>query len=98
MASYLLVRELAWAGSDGTFSEPPLPHSLDPPSLWIEIKKNEIGTILANYFFANIECFSSDNFCLCPRRFHKCWKHGTCSTSGYVYVLSLPLYRIMYSI
>ncbi len=39
MASYLLVRELAWAGSDGTFSEPPLPHSLDPPSLWKEIKK-----------------------------------------------------------
>jgi hypothetical protein len=48
MASYLLVRGSAWAGSDGTFSEPPLPHSLDPPSLWIEIK-NYFGTTFSIY-------------------------------------------------
>jgi hypothetical protein len=46
MASYLLVRGSAWAGSDGTFSEPPLPHSLDPLSPWIKIK-NLFGTILS---------------------------------------------------
>ncbi len=91
MASYLLVRGSAWAGSDGTFSEPPLPHSLDPPSLWIEIKKISLGLC-----YLYLWCFSSKNFCLCPRTFHKCWKHDTCSTSGYVYVLSLALYRIMY--
>jgi hypothetical protein len=54
MASYLLVRELAWAGSDGTFSEPPLPHCLDLLSPWITIKKLVWEYVIFSVFLQKI--------------------------------------------
>jgi hypothetical protein len=60
MASYLLVRGSAWAGSDGTFSEPPLPHSLDLLSPWIIIKKlvwNYVTYIYDKFICVTKDCF-----------------------------------------